>query len=94
MKKKLKKAFCEPGNIDNNGVLSFVKHVVFPLRGGRKLRKSPVQTSRVKSVRKSWDCCVSEFSIKRDAKWGGDKIYTAFEEVEKDFAEEVKYRVG
>ncbi|KAL1494291.1 hypothetical protein ABEB36_009914 [Hypothenemus hampei] len=31
VKKKLKKAFCEPGNIENNGVLSFVKHVVFPL---------------------------------------------------------------
>nr|XP_057902279.1 tyrosine--tRNA ligase, cytoplasmic [Doryrhamphus excisus] len=62
LKKKLKKAFCEPGNIQNNGVLSFVKFVLFPLRG--------------------------EFSIKRDAKWGGDKVYTAFEEVEKDFAEE------
>ncbi|KAM3596729.1 uncharacterized protein V6R79_019466 [Siganus canaliculatus] len=62
VKKKLKKAFCEPGNIQNNGVLSFVKHVVFPLFG--------------------------EFSIKRDAKWGGDKIYSVFEEVEKDFAEE------
>lgn len=32
---------------------------------------------------------VSEFSIKRDPKWGGDKKYTDFEEVEKDFAEEV-----
>uniref|UniRef100_A0AAQ5Z4B6 Tyrosine--tRNA ligase n=1 Tax=Amphiprion ocellaris TaxID=80972 RepID=A0AAQ5Z4B6_AMPOC len=63
VKKKLKKAFCEPGNIQNNGVLSFVKYVVFPLRG--------------------------EFSIKRDPKWGGDKVYTAFEEVEKDFAEEL-----
>lgn len=31
VKKKLKRAFCEPGNIENNGVLSFVKHVVFPL---------------------------------------------------------------
>ncbi|XP_060517964.1 tyrosine--tRNA ligase, cytoplasmic [Cylas formicarius] len=31
VKKKLKKAFCEPGNIENNGVLSFVKHVIFPL---------------------------------------------------------------
>ncbi|XP_018318878.1 tyrosine--tRNA ligase, cytoplasmic isoform X2 [Agrilus planipennis] len=31
VKKKLKKAFCEPGNIENNGILSFVKHVVFPL---------------------------------------------------------------
>ncbi|XP_008330292.1 tyrosine--tRNA ligase, cytoplasmic [Cynoglossus semilaevis] len=62
VKKKLKKAFCEPGNIQNNGVLSFVKYVLLPLRG--------------------------EFCIKRDAKWGGDKVYTVFEEVEKDFAEE------
>ncbi|XP_004074451.1 tyrosine--tRNA ligase, cytoplasmic [Oryzias latipes] len=62
VKKKLKKAFCEPGNIQNNGVLSFVKHVLFPLHG--------------------------EFSIKRDPKWGGDKTYSVFEDVEKDFAEE------
>uniref|UniRef100_H3CV18 Tyrosine--tRNA ligase n=1 Tax=Tetraodon nigroviridis TaxID=99883 RepID=H3CV18_TETNG len=62
VKKKLKKAFCEPGNIQNNGVLSFVKYVLFPLRG--------------------------EFCVKRDPKWGGDKTYTQFEEVEKDFAEE------
>lgn len=34
VKKKLKKAFCEPGNIQNNGILSFVKYVLFPLRGG------------------------------------------------------------
>lgn len=31
--KKLKKAFCEPGNIKDNGVLSFVKHVLFPIYG-------------------------------------------------------------
>uniref|UniRef100_A0A8C5EQD9 Tyrosine--tRNA ligase n=2 Tax=Gouania willdenowi TaxID=441366 RepID=A0A8C5EQD9_GOUWI len=62
VKKKLKKAFCEPGNIQNNGVLSFVKYVVLPLRG--------------------------ELCIKRDPKWGGDKVYTEFEEVEKDFAAE------
>lgn len=30
------------------------------------------------------------FSIKRDAKWGGDKVYSVFEEVEKDFVAEVK----
>lgn len=47
VKKKLKKAFCEPGNIQNNGVLSFVKHVVFPLRGGRKL---PVESPAVVSA--------------------------------------------
>jgi len=31
VKKKLAKAFCEEGNINNNGVLSFAKHVLFPL---------------------------------------------------------------
>ncbi|XP_031626413.1 tyrosine--tRNA ligase, cytoplasmic [Contarinia nasturtii] len=31
VKKKLKKAFCEPGNIEDNGLLSFVKHVIFSL---------------------------------------------------------------
>lgn len=33
VKKKLKKAFCEPGNITDNGLLSFVKFVLFPLFG-------------------------------------------------------------
>lgn len=33
VKKKLKKAFCEPGNVENNGILAFVKHVLFPLFG-------------------------------------------------------------
>lgn len=32
VKKKLKKAFCEPGNLEDNGVLAFVKHVLVPLQ--------------------------------------------------------------
>ena len=31
VKKKLSKAFCEEGNVDDNGVLAFAKHVLFPL---------------------------------------------------------------
>jgi len=31
LKKKLKKAFCEPGNITDNGILSFCKFVIFPV---------------------------------------------------------------
>lgn len=31
IKKKIKGAFCEPGNVENNGILSFIKHVLFPL---------------------------------------------------------------
>ncbi|XP_044523927.1 tyrosine--tRNA ligase, cytoplasmic isoform X1 [Gracilinanus agilis] len=63
VKKKLKKAFCEPGNVENNGVLAFIKHVLFPLK--------------------------SEFVILRDEKWGGNKTYTAYSELEKDFADQV-----
>ncbi|XP_063695770.1 tyrosine--tRNA ligase, cytoplasmic [Culicoides brevitarsis] len=31
VKKKIKRAFCEPGNITDNGLLSFTKHVLFSL---------------------------------------------------------------
>lgn len=31
VKKKIKSAFCEPGNAENNGILSFIKHVLLPL---------------------------------------------------------------
>lgn len=37
VKKKIKIAFCEPGNVDNNGLLSFCKHVLFPLTKDGKL---------------------------------------------------------
>lgn len=88
VKKKLKKAFCEPGNIQNNGVLSFVKYVLFPLHGGAALWHFGT-VHELLSWAHHCSCCVSEFSIKRDPKWGGDKKYTQFEEVEKEFAEEV-----
>lgn len=52
VKKKLKRAFCEPGNIENNGVLSFVQYVVFPLRGGeKKLCPSASDSDRIKYIR-------------------------------------------
>lgn len=35
VKKKLKKAFCEEGNIENNGILSFAKYCIFPILDGR-----------------------------------------------------------
>lgn len=86
VKKKLKKAFCEPGNIQNNGVLSFVKHVLFPLHGGTD---AAPHAPPLNFLHEELDGFVSEFSIKRDPKWGGDKTYSVFEDVEKDFAEEV-----
>ena len=38
--KKIKKAFCEEGNITENGVLAFAKHVLFPLRCGKGIAKN------------------------------------------------------
>ncbi|KAJ2960319.1 hypothetical protein NQZ79_g4284 [Umbelopsis isabellina] len=32
VKRKLKKAFCEAGNVTDNGILSFIKAVYFPLK--------------------------------------------------------------
>merc|ERR1711988_1009060 len=45
VKKKLKKAFCEPGNITDNGVLSFCKFVIFPvaLKGEKFTIERPEQ---------------------------------------------------
>merc|ERR1712127_1092795 len=45
VKKKLKKAFCEPGNIADNGVLSFCKYVIFPvaLKGEKFVIQRPEQ---------------------------------------------------
>ncbi|RUS69276.1 hypothetical protein EGW08_022964 [Elysia chlorotica] len=43
IKKKLKKAFCEPGNITDNGILSFCKHVLFPLRTSAFEVKRPAE---------------------------------------------------
>lgn len=43
--KKLKKAFCEPGNIADNGILSFCKFVIFPvvLKGENFVIERPVE---------------------------------------------------
>jgi len=37
IKKKLKKAFCEEGNVENNGPLSFTKHVLLGVNGSFEL---------------------------------------------------------
>jgi len=35
VKKKISKAFCEEGNIEHNGLLSFAKNVLYPLLDGK-----------------------------------------------------------
>jgi tyrosyl-tRNA synthetase len=35
IKRKMKKCFCEPGNVDENGLLAFCKFVAFPIQKGK-----------------------------------------------------------
>lgn len=37
----------------------------------------------------TWILFLTEFVILRDEKWGGNKTYTAYTDLEKDFAAEV-----
>lgn len=37
----------------------------------------------------AWTLFLTEFVILRDEKWGGNKTYTAYQDLEKDFADEV-----
>ena len=39
IKRKLKKAFCEPGNIEKNGILAFTQHVILPTFGEFKIER-------------------------------------------------------
>lgn len=66
LKKKIGKAFCEEGNITDNGVLSFCKHVLFPVIDVKQ--KEGLQ-------------------INRNEENGGNKLYTTFADLEKDFGE-------
>jgi len=39
IKLKLKKAFCEPGNLEKNGILDFIKYVILPTFGEFKIER-------------------------------------------------------
>ncbi|KAH9406544.1 hypothetical protein TYRP_013525 [Tyrophagus putrescentiae] len=64
VKRKMKKAFCEPGNIEENGILAFSKHVLFSLN--------------------------DEIIVSRKPEYGGDIVYTVYEDLEQDFVEQKK----
>jgi tyrosyl-tRNA synthetase len=68
IKRKLKKAFCEVGNVTENGILSFIKSVWFPL--------------------KSLNNGKPEFTVERKEEYGGNQVYTKFEDMEEDFRTE------
>ena len=88
IRKKIKDAVCEEGNITGNGVLSFVKAVLIPiskLRIERQERGEVIENQLPFILDGAPPSTV--FSIARPEKWGGPRHYSSFEEMEQEFAE-------
>lgn len=92
VKKKLNQAYCVEGVVEDNGVLAFVKVVLFPIQRLRQeSEKLGIQISEREGVSKS---LASEdapsgtmFTILRPEKFGGNLHYSSYQEIEKDYAE-------
>jgi len=91
VRKKLKLAFCEEGNTEENGVLSFVEAVIIPvseLRIARQKGDAALERSAVDEKLFVADGAPegTVFSVERDEKFGGSRHYRSFEELKADFA--------
>jgi len=86
VRRKIKKAFCEEGNVADNGVLAFVEAVLIPiseLRLERAARRADSSTSPDGDEQKSF---ASEgappgtvFSVHRDEKYGGSMHFSTYD---------------
>ena len=92
VKKKIKLAFCEEGNIQENGLLAFVKAVLIPISQLRieRLSGQTVLDAGLGDQRPFISEDAPEgtvFTISRPEKYGGSSHYRTYEEMEKDFEE-------
>ena len=88
VRQKLKKAFCEPGNVTENGILAFVEAVLIPISELRLERisesKGEYDGPRPFAAKDAPENTV--FSIPRDEKHGGPTHYRTYEELKAAFA--------
>lgn len=94
IRKKVKAAFCEEGNVEDNGLLSFVEAVLIPVSQlridrlkGDSFLESGLGDQRPFISDNAPDGTV--FSIERDEKFGGPLNYKSFSELRDDFKEKV-----
>lgn len=85
VKKKISSAFCEEGNITENGVLAFTK-VIISINNLRAETIAAGGNSSKPFVGESAPAG-TVFSIARKEEWGGPLHYSSFEQIESDFAE-------
>ncbi|KAF8063598.1 tyrosine tRNA ligase [Lyophyllum atratum] len=92
VRKKIKLAFCEPGNTEENGVLAFIEAVLIPiselrlahLAGDEVLEQG---TGDQKPFVAPGAPEGTVFSVERDEKYGGSTHYASFAQLKQDFKE-------
>ncbi len=97
VRKKIKSAFCEEGNTEDNGVLAFVDAVLIPISSLR-LERLRGQTG---SDKEEGEGAIGDqtpfvlegapegsvFSVHRKEEFGGSLHYKSFDEIKADFKE-------
>jgi tyrosyl-tRNA synthetase len=81
VKKKVKGAFCEEGNIEENGILAFFKAVAVPI-SQLKLRVTNASPFVEAGAPEG-----TVISIRRDEKWGGNLHFSSYDDMESQFAD-------
>jgi len=95
VRKKVKTAFCEEGNVEKNGVLSFLKAVLIPISHLRLDRRAGADTLLEEGLGDQRPFISDDaplgtvFSIERAEKFGGSTHYKSFEDIEEDFKNKV-----
>ncbi|KAJ7471847.1 tyrosyl-tRNA synthetase [Mycena latifolia] len=90
VRKKIKAAFCEEGNVAENGILAFVQAVLIPISQLR-LENAKQQGSILEPTADLKPFATDDapegtvFSIERDAKFGGSTHYQSYEDLRNDF---------
>ncbi|TFK64443.1 tyrosine tRNA ligase [Pluteus cervinus] len=91
VKKKIKAAFCEEGNVEENGVLSFVEAVLMPIS---QLRIDRLKGDSVLEETEDTAPFISEgapegtvFTVYRDIKYGGPMHFANFAQLKEAFQE-------
>jgi tyrosyl-tRNA synthetase len=85
IRKKIKAAFCEEGNIEDNGLLAFVEAVLIPIVHLRMDQASEEGAVKLPIYVAEGSPKGTVFSIARDEKHGGPMHYSAYSDLKTDF---------
>lgn len=96
VRKKLKSAFCEEGNVEKNGILSFLEAVLIPISQLRLDRRAGSGDTILEEGLGDQRPFISDdapegtvFSVERDEKFGGSTHYKDFADIKEDFKNKV-----